>query len=331
MTLIFMDKNKTAYKILQQLADGHFHSGQALGKQFGITRSGVWKAIQQLENVGVDIHAITGKGYRLPHRIDLLDAATIQSHLSPSTQTELDDLIVLSSTASTNDYLQKRISATEKKIACFSEHQTAGRGRRGRTWVGGYASSLCLSLLWPFDKDPHELMGLSLVSAIAVLRSLNAYGVKDLTLKWPNDILWQQKKLAGILVDLIAEPHSQCNTIIGVGLNTYIPTALSQHITQPWTDLAKITEQPVKRNQLASLLLNQLIASIHQFEHEGIRPFLEEWQRYDTLRGKKITVNTVTAPIVGIMQGISEQGALLVEVEHGEIKHFLSGDVSLNL
>src|SRR3990167_895474 len=101
MTLILMDKNKTAYEILQQLADARFHSGQELAKLFGITRSGVWKAIQQLEKVGIEVHAVTGKGYRIPHRMDLLDAVTIQSHLQPTTTQALDELIVLSSTPST--------------------------------------------------------------------------------------------------------------------------------------------------------------------------------------------------------------------------------------
>lgn len=328
-----MDKNKTAYKLLKLLANGRFHSGQELGRILGITRSGVWKALQQLEHVGIELHAVTGKGYRIPHCIELLEAPLIQQQLHAESAQALNELTILTSTPSTNDHLLKLVKQRPRRtIACLAEHQTAGRGTSGREWVSGFGSSLSLSLLWHFHKDPSEMLGLSLAIGVAVVRALTIYGISnDIQLKWPNDILWQQKKLAGILIELVAESHSLCSVVIGVGLNVNMPSTLGQHISQPWTQIAEITQQAPSRNQLAGILLNQCILATQEFGKKGLAPFIPEWRNYDSMINKPVTVTTLQHQFSGIMRGISARGELVLETENNEIHNFLTGQASLRL
>lgn len=325
-----MDKNKTAYKVLRQLADGRFHSGQALAKTLGITRSGVWKAIQQLNAVGLEVHAVTGKGYRLPLALELLDKSQILAALSPDAQSSLGDIAVFSSLPSTSDYLRELAQHSAHNRVCIAEYQSQGRGRRGRRWLGSYGSGIYLSVLWHFEQDAFALIGLSLVIAVAMLQALQRYGLNHaLQLKWPNDILWQQRKLAGILVDLIAEPHAPCQAIIGIGLNTALPSSVLTAIDQPCADLYTATEQPPRRNQLTALMLQSLVTALHTFEQQGLSPFIAEWQRFDALRDQPVLVQSVQSALEGIMRGLTPRGELQLELPSGEIKTFLSGEVSL--
>lgn len=325
-----MEKNKTAYKILQLLANGRFHSGQEIAQKLSITRSGVWKAIQQIQQHGIEVHAVTGKGYRLVHPIELLDRENIYSLLNPNAQHALGDVIVLSSTTSTNDVLLNQYLDDKCQYVCLSEHQSQGRGRRGRSWQGIFASGINLSILWKFHLDPSALIGLSLAVGIAVVRALKAYGIDQrATLKWPNDILYDRKKLGGILVDLVAEPHGgQCQAVIGIGLNCSLSPELLQRIDQACIDLHQITGQIPQRNKMAALLINHLCEALAQFDEAGLTPFLPEWRRYDILCGKTITVQTMHESVTGVMHGVSAQGELLVQTSNGDIKPFLSGEIS---
>src|SRR3990167_5942017 len=326
-----MDKNRTGYKLLKILADGRFHSGQELGRALSITRSGVWKALRQMEKIGIELHAVTGKGYRLPQAIELLDPTVITPYLQPANANQLDELILLTTIDSTNEYLLTLAKLKPAHtLACMAEHQTAGRGTSGRCWISPFGSNIALSLVYHFNKDPSEIIGLSLGIGVAVIKALAQYGItNDVTLKWPNDVLWQQKKLAGILIDLIAESHRHCSVIIGVGLNLYMPAPLGQGITQPWTHLTEITSQPLERNKLAGLLLNELLSTTKTFETLGLSPFLSEWQQRDSMRNQSVTVINAQGEMHGIMQGISAQGELIVQTQQGEIKHFISGEVRL--
>jgi len=325
-----MEKNKTAYKILQLLANGRFHSGQEIAQNLSITRSGVWKAIQQIQQHGIEVHAVTGKGYRLLNPIELLNQEDIQAQLSDKAHQAITDVIVMTSTSSTNDVLLNNYLDDKCQYVCLSEHQSQGRGRRGRSWQGIFGSGINLSILWQFNRDPSALIGLSLAVGIAVVRTLKAYGIEQrATLKWPNDILYDRKKLGGVLVDLVAEPHGgQCQAVIGIGLNCNLSPELHQRIDQACTDIYQITGQTPRRNQIAALLINHLCEALAQFDAEGLNPFLPEWRRYDILCGKTITIQTVHESVTGVMHGVSAQGELLVQTSNGDIKPFLSGEIS---
>jgi BirA family transcriptional regulator, biotin operon repressor / biotin---[acetyl-CoA-carboxylase] ligase len=326
-----MNKNKTAYRLLQLLSDGRFHSGQILGQTLNITRSAIWKAVKQLEQLGIEVHAVTGKGYRIPNGLELLDEAIILNQLDK--KNSVDQLTLLTTTTSTNEFLLKIANQQpQQTIVCLAEHQMAGRGRREKTWFSSFGSSIYLSLLYHFNKDPSEIASLSLVTAIAVLKALNEYGINDgLSLKWPNDILFKGRKLSGILIEMMAKPFDTCSVVIGIGLNVQIPYKYGKTITQPWIDIAQITQKNPERNRLIGMIINQLLNQITLFEKNGFTPFIKEWVAHDRMIGKTVTVSAPQSTVSGVMQGISDKGELLLLTEDNQVRHFLSGEVSLRL
>ena len=328
-----MKKKSTSYKLINLLADGKFHSGESLGDKLNISRAGVWKSIQKLGEYGIQVDSVPRSGYRILHGMELLTSSAIEDNFTLLTRNALDDLLILTDTTSTNDHLltfAKKIPATT--LACFAEYQSAGRGRRGRQWIAPFGSNIYHSLLWNFDKDPAEIMGLSLAVAVAITRALGKIGVSEgLQLKWPNDVLWQGRKLSGVLIDVLAEPHEHCLVIIGIGINTYIPPTYAPQIDQPWVDLYKITDKPVERNRLASILLNELVAMLTEFNREGLTPFVEEWESFNVMQGKSVTLHTPQGKIEGVMQGISPQGALRLFTKENQSQEFMSGELSLRM
>lgn len=330
-THITTKKHNTRDQLLNLLSDGNMHSGKDLGKQLGMTRSGVWKAVKKLTSSGITIESISGRGYRIPNGLDLLNESSIRSHIDSNAEAKLDEFHLLKEIDSTNNYLLSRINTADPKImACFSEQQTKARARRGRQWTSPFGNNIYHSLLWYFDKDPSELMGLSLAVAVATIRALNHYGIHEgLELKWPNDILWQSQKLAGILIEMMAASHETCAVVIGIGINTRLSEEQIQTLNRPVASIEKIIHQQANRNRLAGLLLNSLIAGLEQFENHGLSSFLKEWRALDKFRGKMVTLQSATRSTTGIMQDVSENGALLLLNEAGKAQPYLSGEVSL--
>ena len=328
-----MEKSQTAYKLLELLADGKFHSGETLGHILGITRSAIWKAVKQLSTYNIQVESVTGKGYRIPHGMELLNRKQIENQVAPNARKDIDQLIILNSIDSTNDYLLSLIkSEPDKKIACFAEYQNKARGRRGRHWVAPFGTNVSLSLLWYFHKDPAEIVGLSLAIAVGTLSALQKYGIQEgLSLKWPNDILWQGRKLSGVLLEMVAEHHERCAVVIGVGINIHIPNQIANQIDQPWIDIQAITQQTPQRNVLAGLLLNELIYTVQLFAEQGLTPFIPTWRKFDRLIGKTVKLESPNKNVIGVMQDISDKGELILCDSNNEEKRFLSGELSLRM
>ncbi len=331
---------QTLKTLIQILSDGEFHSGERLGKQLSLTRSAIWKLIKQLAGWDLEIESVTNKGYCIPGGLTLLETAKISSFIKKSQKSQLEQIEIFDSLPSTNDYLLNVKStnaspeAPKKNRACFAEKQTQGKSRRGRAWVSPFAKNIYLSLLWHFEKDPSELSGLSLAIAIATVETLHAFGIaQDLGIKWPNDVLWENHKLAGILIELSGEANGVCSAVIGVGLNVNMPNSAlyDRNISQPWTDLQRLTDQKIDRNKLAGMLLNNLIATAALFQKQGLTAFLPQWQKLDLTLNKPVTIITNTTELEGIGRGINEHGHFLLEIKPGQIKHFASGEVSLRL
>lgn len=325
-----MQKDKTPYKILHILKDGQFHSGEDLGHQLNMTRSAIWKAVKQLTSNGITIQSITGRGYRIEGGVDLLDAAAIEKTLTANTRKNCH-VDVLDQVTSTNDYLlQHKAPSTTPYHAVLAEQQTQGRGRLGRTWVSPYGNNIYLSLAWCSRKDPLELSGLSLAVAVAIIQALADYGITEgLNVKWPNDVLYDNNKLAGVLVELISESHSQTTVVIGIGMNTFLSPMNARDIDQPWISINDITHKKVDRNQLAALLLNQLTSMLDVFAEHGFEPFLKTWSQYDSYSGKPIVLSNGDTRIHGTMQGITEQGELLIKNKQQQLQKIMSGEMSL--
>jgi len=276
-------------------------------------------------------------GYPFPTSCVLLQVEKIQKGLTALSQHEIHIIQIFDSIPSTNDYLMQQIPVTATQtICCLSEQQTAGKGRRGQSWVSPFGHNIYLSLLWHFPLELSALSNLSLVVAIAVTRVLQHYAVTEpVGIKWPNDVLWNHQKLCGILIEIKQVAYHQTSMVIGIGLNTHMPQHTTLPISQAWTDLQQITGQLHDRNEVVSILLNELIATLVLFQAQapgtGFLPFSETWRSLDLAFNKPITLITPTGTLQGMGRGVNSQGQYQVTLESGETQTFSSGHISLRL
>jgi BirA family transcriptional regulator, biotin operon repressor / biotin---[acetyl-CoA-carboxylase] ligase len=310
--------------ILNALADGRFHSGELLGDSLGISRAAISKHIKSLNDLGLEIYSVTGKGYKLASALTLLDGAKIKKYRLQKQPPTLEVMHVIDST---NAYLKSKLSELENGHACIAEAQTAGRGRHGRSWVSPYGASLYLSLYWSFPGGYQAVSGLSLAVGVAVAQALKDIGVDKVQLKWPNDIYLDNKKLAGVLIEVEGQMGASCECVIGIGLNIDMPTEQGE-IDQPWTDIKRGSGVTVDRNHLCAVLLDRLDTCLRQFETTGLSSFKETWSELDLYRDRQIKLLLGQQTIVGSCKGINDIGALLVE-SNGVLKAYFGGEISV--
>lgn len=308
--------------LLKRLADGQFHSGEQLGDALQISRAAVSKHVQALKSLGLDIYSVSGKGYRLAVPLQLLDAERLSRALAP-VRVEVIPVI-----GSTNQHWLESIPRLSQGGVCLAECQTSGRGRRGRTWISPFGGQLIMSLYWRLEQGMAAAMGLSLVVGVAVVEALESAGFGGIELKWPNDLYLNGRKLAGILVEMSGTAGGPCHLVIGMGLNLVLPATEQERITQPWAELAELGEI-TDRNGLVIVLVQGLQRALTRFEQEGIAGFRERWNRLDHFNGKPVRVLMGEQQVHGTARGIDDQGALLLELESGEIKRYLGGEISL--
>jgi BirA family biotin operon repressor/biotin-[acetyl-CoA-carboxylase] ligase len=312
--------------LLEILSDGNFHSGEELGTQLGVTRAAVWKQLKKLEALNIPLSSVKGKGYRLSDAIQLLDQRIIKDNVS----SRLDCLEVLLNTESTNSYLLEKASDhMGKRYAVLAEKQESGRGRRGRTWVSPFGKNIYLSMLWSFGGGIGSLEGLSLVIAIAVERALTELGVDDAKLKWPNDVYLNNKKLAGILLEVSGEYSGYCQVVIGIGLNVNLSKFDAENIDQPWAQLSEHLKS-TDRNAIASVLIENLIKAIEEFDKQGFAVFKNYWTERDAFLNREVDLILPNLTRSGIARGVNSKGELLLETEKG-LESINAGELSLRL
>jgi len=319
-------------RVFLHLSDGRFHSGEDLANTLGVSRSAVWKAARTLRSLGVTLHAVRNRGYRLARPVEPLDASRIRAALPDDVNRRLRRLDVAWAVQSTNTMLFDRPNpAVGTSEALLAEFQSAGRGRRGRSWLAPPGGAICLSMSWTFPDMPRDLGALGLAIGVCVRRALAAHGVTDLRLKWPNDLLLGDRKLGGILIELRAESSGPACVVIGIGLNLSLGTQLLQQLEQMGvaaTDLASAGVGELSRNALAAELIACCVEGLLEFERGGLGPFVEEWRDADALLGRPIAVHCPDEVTRGIARGIDLTGALLVETPQG-LKKFISGEVTV--
>lgn len=290
--------------LLQMMSDGQFHSGEELGRSLGVSRAAVWKALKRLEDGGYPIQRVRGRGYRVPRGAGLLDIEVIQRHLS-SCGGETIHWRLLDSVDSTNAELMRSIgSGGEAGIdVCLAEQQSSGKGRRGREWVSPYAQNIYLSMALPFSEGAQELEGLSLLIGLILVETLEESGFSGCGLKWPNDILLDGRKLAGILVEIAGDLTSDCVAIVGMGLNVLMSQPGSR-IEQEWTSLLLSRQDGIlDRNLLVARFIRRLLGALHTFRMEGFRPFVQAWQRHHAWQGLPVCVQAGNSSQKGLCSG----------------------------
>lgn len=313
--------------LLQLLADGRFHTGEKLGAVLGVSRSAVWKYLQRLEaETGVELFKVRGKGYRLAEPLSLLAPEQIRGSLSRlgwhcSLFNEID---------STNaEALRQLQGGALVPFVVVAEHQSAGRGRRGRAWVSPPGQNLSYSLALMVNGGPQSLSGLSLVAGLAVLRVLRNVGVGRAGLKWPNDIYVAEKKIAGILLELTGDPADVCQVVIGIGINVNM-SVTTKDIGQPWTSMRNEVGVLVDRSQLVSLISESLNHYLATHSRLGFGALRAEWEQNNIWHGRRCKLTTGSIAVEGQVLGVNDQGALRMLV-NGQVQHFSGGELSLRL
>ncbi|PMY31816.1 bifunctional biotin--[acetyl-CoA-carboxylase] synthetase/biotin operon repressor [Pseudomonas sp. GW456-L14] len=312
--------------LLELLKDGRFHSGQALGAALGVSRSAVWKQLQQLEaELGLSIHKVRGRGYQLAAPLTLLNPVDIyeQSKDCPWV------VLVFDSIDSTN---AEALRAVERGVPApflvLAERQTAGRGRRGRKWASPFAENVYYSLVLRIDGGMRQLEGLSLVVGLAVMQTLREFGIAGAGLKWPNDVLVGRKKIAGILLELVGDPADVCHVVLGVGIN--VSMQKTDEIDQQWTSVRLESGKQVDRNQLVARLSMMLKAYLERHQAQGFSSIQEEWEQNHLWQGSAVSLIAGINKIDGVVMGIDQQGALRLRVD-GVEKVYSGGELSLRL
>lgn len=351
-----MPRMGTRHDILRQLADGQFHSGTDIGARLGISRAAVCKTIRTLTEAGLEIESVTGRGYRMPVPARPLERRAIQHHLAEAGIGTLP-VTILEEVESTSHYLLADERGGSPRRVCLAEAQPQGRGRRGRPWVATPYHNVLLSMSWQFAGGPTTTAGLSLAAGLAVLRALERYGLAGerlrnraraadlpvgssrdvgaprygagLGLKWPNDILCDGRKLAGLLVELQGEAAGPTRVVLGVGVNGYIGARDAARIDQPWTDIQRLTGRGVDRSRLAALTIAELYYMFETFAESGFAPFRREWERRHCFHERRVRLIHGATEVLGTVTGVDASGALVLRDARGGLQAYHAGEISL--
>ena len=320
--------NSLSLDILRLLADGAFHSGEALAERLGRSRASVWQALQGVEEYGVELHSVRGKGYRLARPLEWLQGDAIAAAMGETAARiglQLHDSI--DSTNAALLRLAQQQAAPGTVLA--AEWQSAGRGRLGRQWLANLGGSLLFSLLWRFERGIAQLSGLSLAVGVALIRALRLAGIDDATLKWPNDVLWRGGKLAGILIEVSGDALGPSQVVIGVGLNLQLGAHTAGRIGQPVAALCDEAGSGVSRNRLFGLVLQQLVWLLDEFGAGGFAAVRDEWQRYHGLQGQPVRLLAPDGRVMlGVAVGAAGDGTLLLD-QDGVLRSIHAGEISL--
>ncbi len=313
------------WQLLNILADGEFHSGEALAARLGVSRASIFNALNDVAEYGVALQRIRGRGYRLARPWQRLERAEILRWLG--VDAAQFDIGILPHAASSNTLLLQRAAQDAASGSVLAvELQTAGRGRLGRVWRSGLGSTLTFSLLWRFDCGLNALSGLSLAVGVAIARALDGLGAQGVRLKWPNDVLTEQGKLGGVLIEAQGDMLGPSAVVIGIGLNCSLPEHLTGQIDQPASALDEICRDILDRNQLLAAVLHELAGTLRQFVRGGFAGFAEEWENYHIHQDQPVRLCMADGSIVtGIARGASESGELCLEMAQG-VRRFNSGE-----
>ena len=318
--------NEKLVEICNILNDLNFHDGTSIGAELNISRTAVWKWVSKLQSYGIEITKVKGKGYLLKEPLILLDSKKIETLL----KSEHFIIDTVESIDSTNNYLNNHNKSATPHI-CIAEHQTRGRGRFSREWYSPFGKNIYFSMQYSIQQDISQLGGLSLAVGMIVCKAIEkACKLPNrLMLKWPNDITYNGKKLAGVLIEVRAEVNGNCSVIIGIGINVNMPITNKVTFNQEWASIMQITGSPQDRNNICAILIDKLTLGIEQYLITGFKSYMPEWKKRDSLFGKMIQIQDGNEIFKGIATGVDLQGHLLINLETNIKKAFAAGEATL--
>jgi BirA family transcriptional regulator, biotin operon repressor / biotin---[acetyl-CoA-carboxylase] ligase len=313
--------------LLAALEGGDWRSGAEIATRLGVSRAAVWKRIVRLRELGYGIEAVAGRGYRLLHGSDLLRPDAILHAYRP---TRLGCAIVHRETIDSTNLLAADLArkGADEGTVVLAEQQTAGRGRLGRSWVSPARLNLYASIVLRPTIPPVEVPRLTLVAGLAVAEAIGDTARVHAHIKWPNDVLIDGRKVAGVLTELEAEAERVRFVVVGIGvnLNSGVDDFPPELATKA-TSLALASGARVDRSAFAGRLLTRLDAAYAAFLSGGFAALRHRYEQLHGLRGVAIAVDG-TPPIRGVVQGVDDAGALLVAGETG-VQRVVSGEVTL--
>jgi BirA family biotin operon repressor/biotin-[acetyl-CoA-carboxylase] ligase len=317
------------FQALRRLADGRFHSGEEMARSLNRSRATLSEALKRAPEMGIELFSIPGKGYRVAEPIDFLDVAAVAAALAaraPRVRLEVVDEI-----ESTSTRLLELASAGAPSGTCLcAEWQSSGRGRRGRSWVSRLGGSLTFSLLWRFDRGAGHLGGLSLAVGEAVARALSTCGARRVQVKWPNDVVVDLRKLAGILVETSGEMQGPSVAVIGVGVNYRLSERVLDRIDQPVCDVWQSVETPPPRSDVLVEMLVALCGSLDAFDRAGFAASREAWRSLHAYQGRRVRVSSGReTPFDAEVVDVAPDGALVVKTADGRLLPLASAEITL--
>ena len=319
--------------ILALMSDGENHSGEELGELLGVSRTAVWKQLQKLELLGVPLESRRGHGYRIPGGLELLDRDKILSEMGVLPKTLVSSLDIFPEIDSTNRKAMD-VAQTDgdkgrgaKGYVCLAEYQSGGRGRRGRAWSSPFGQNIYLSLVAEFTQGAAALEGLSLAVGVALVKALERCGARSLQLKWPNDVLCDNRKLAGILLEMTGDPLGLCRVVVGIGVNIKAAPVGMAEVDQPWINAVE-TGVACSRNQVVSAMLDELMPLMLNFSMTGFPPYREVWESLNAHQDKEVCLESPTEKLQGVVLGVTDSGALRL-LSNGVEEVINGGEISL--
>jgi BirA family biotin operon repressor/biotin-[acetyl-CoA-carboxylase] ligase len=305
-------------------------SGAELSNKLGVSRAAIWARIEELRALGYDIEAGPHLGYRLVSAPDVLHADDLLSLLG-KTRIIGRDIRVFQETTSTNDVIEKLArDGVREGVVVFAESQTKGRGRLGRKWLSPAKKGLWFSLLLRPSLRPDELTQITVASAASLRRAIHLQTELSPQIKWPNDILINGKKTAGILTELKAEVDRVNYVILGIGVDVNLsaadfPTDLKKTATSLRAELGK----PLSRADLAVAILRELDHDYTRVCSGQFSALADEWEKHCATLGHNVAIRVGDRVLRGRAESLGEEGALLLRTEHGHLERIVGGDVTL--
>jgi len=255
-----------------------------------------------------------------------MDENTLRNLLTLESEQSIENIQIFDEIDSTNSESLRQIQSghTENRVVVASS-QSAGRGRRGRQWLSPKNAGIYLSMTRRYALEASALQGLSLVTALSVLEAVEDLGARKLGLKWPNDVLFEKKKLAGILLELQQKDDSRL-VVFGIGVNIKLPAESIGSIDRPVTDLATLMQETPSPVVLLAEILNHLCRNLAIYESDGFSSFEERWNYLDSYRLSEIEIVNGESRFIGKSLGVNSEGSLLLQTEQG-VQSIVGGEV----
>lgn len=309
-------------------SEGSFISGQELSDSLGVSRTAVWKHIKQLKEEGYEIESVSRKGYRLESSPDRLT----EGEVAPFLKTDFigRHIVYLETVDSTNEEIKRIASKSDEGLVVISEEQTSGKGRLGRVWSSKKGKGVYMSILLKPDIEPQEASQITQIIAAAAVKGLGEHGVES-KIKWPNDIILNQKKIAGILTEMSGELMQIEYIAVGIGINVNNEREeFPEEIAHKASSIKIEKGEQLDRKEVVASILNNFEKLYGDFLEKGnIGISIEICKRHSVLLGKEVRIISKREEKIRTAVDINEFGELIVEDKAGRRETVFSGEVSV--